>query len=172
MMIKKFFCPSKIWFPPEAGRRADLFSGSLAIWNVCSGAVRNSAHHPRRRRRRNAFKLFLEYTASWENAHDSLWLQESHMYLNLCIGLMIPKKGLKQEPFSFENCSPLSVGFTQADSERLEQAMNTKIRMRERLPQDRQGALKHLNLLTARHPAVFHSPPLLCPRISFAHPCR
>ena len=50
--------------------RADLFSGSLAVWNVRDGAARISARHPRRRRRRNAFELFSEYTANWNFASE------------------------------------------------------------------------------------------------------
>jgi len=41
-------------------------SHSEKIVNVRGGAARIFVHRPRRRRRRNAFKLFSEYTASWE----------------------------------------------------------------------------------------------------------
>jgi len=54
--MKKFLLPFQNMV------RADLFSGSLAVWNVRGGAAQISDRHPRRRRRRNAFELFQEYT--------------------------------------------------------------------------------------------------------------
>ena len=60
--MKKFLLPFQNMV------RADLFSGSLAVWNLRGKAARNSARHPRRRRRRNAFELFPEYTANWKRA--------------------------------------------------------------------------------------------------------
>ena len=55
-LMKKFLLPFQNMV------RADLFSGSLAVWNVRGGAAQISDRHPRRRRRRNAFELFQEYT--------------------------------------------------------------------------------------------------------------
>ena len=64
-LMKKFLLPFQNMI------RADLFSGSLAVWNaldfrihfarppIPSRAVRGEDRIP--------FELFLEYTASWEN---------------------------------------------------------------------------------------------------------
>ena len=52
--------------------RADLFSGSLAVWNLRSGIflARPPIPSPAKRDEdRIPFELFLEYTASWENAN-------------------------------------------------------------------------------------------------------
>jgi len=54
----------KFLLPLQNMVRADLFSGSLAVWNVRGGAARISARQPRRLRRRNTFELFSEYTAN------------------------------------------------------------------------------------------------------------
>ena len=67
--MKKFLLPFQNMI------RADLFSGSLAVWN----ALGFSIHFARppipsralRGEERIPFELFQEYTASWENA--SFW---------------------------------------------------------------------------------------------------
>ena len=52
--------------------RADLFSGSLAAWNALGFRIHFARPiHPSRAKRGEGmpFELFLEYTASWENAN-------------------------------------------------------------------------------------------------------
>ena len=52
--------------------RADLFSGSLAVWNLRSGiffARPPIPSPPKADEDRIPFELFLEYTANWENAN-------------------------------------------------------------------------------------------------------
>jgi len=52
--------------------RADLFSGSLAVWNLLFGIHFIRPPIPSRALRgedRILFELFLEYTASWENTN-------------------------------------------------------------------------------------------------------
>ena len=61
----------KFLLPLQNMVRADLFSGSLAVWNVRGGAARISARQPRRLRRRNTFELFSEYTANWNFARKT-----------------------------------------------------------------------------------------------------
>ena len=54
--------------------RADLFSGSLAVWNLRSGIFFARPPIPSRAVRgedRIPFELIQEYTASWENANAS-----------------------------------------------------------------------------------------------------
>ena len=62
----------KILLPLQNMVRADLFSGSLAVWNLRSGIFFARPSIPSRAVRgedRIPFELFLEYTASWENAN-------------------------------------------------------------------------------------------------------
>ena len=64
--MKKFLLPFQNMV------RADLFSGSLAVWNLRSGIFFARPPIPSRALRgegRIPFELFLEYTASWENAN-------------------------------------------------------------------------------------------------------
>ena len=61
-MIKKFSFP-KIWFEPM------FLIGSLAVF-IGAAEPRFAGLVPRRRRRRNAFELFLEYSTSKEFASD------------------------------------------------------------------------------------------------------
>ena len=65
--MKKFLLPFQNMV------RADLFSGSLAVWNAEFGLARIfSLPDPSRAPRgedRIPFELFLEYTAKWENAN-------------------------------------------------------------------------------------------------------
>ena len=53
--------------------RADLFSGSLAAWNVLGFAFHFARppipNPPKADEDRIPFELFLEYTASWEKAN-------------------------------------------------------------------------------------------------------
>jgi len=53
--------------------RADLFSGSLAVWNALGFAIHFARppipSHAQRGEDRIPFELFSEYTASWENAN-------------------------------------------------------------------------------------------------------
>ena len=53
--------------------RADLFSGSLAVWNALGFLIHFARPiHPSRAQRgeeRIPFELFQEYTASWEKAN-------------------------------------------------------------------------------------------------------
>ena len=63
--MKKFLLPFQNMV------RADLFSGSLAVWNLRSGIFFARPLIPSRAVRgedRIPFELFLEYTAKWENA--------------------------------------------------------------------------------------------------------
>jgi hypothetical protein len=63
----------KFLLPLQNMVRADLFSGSLAVWNAL-GFLIHFARPPipsraRRGEERIPFELFQEYTASWENAN-------------------------------------------------------------------------------------------------------
>jgi len=62
LMIKNFSFP-KIWFEPM------FLTGSLAVF-IAAAKPRFAGLAPRRRRRRNAFELFLEYSTSKEFASD------------------------------------------------------------------------------------------------------
>src|SRR3989338_1314899 len=65
--MKKFLLPFQNMV------RADLFSGSLAVWNALGFRIHFARPPiPSRAQRgedRIPFELFLEYTASWENAN-------------------------------------------------------------------------------------------------------
>ena len=65
--MKKFLLPFQNMV------RADLFSGSLAVWNALGFAfqfARPPIPSPAKRDEdRIPFELFLEYTANWENAN-------------------------------------------------------------------------------------------------------
>ena len=63
-MIKKFSFP-KIWFEPM------FLTGSLAVF-IGAAEPRFAELAPRRHRRRNAFKLFLEYSTSKKFASDCI----------------------------------------------------------------------------------------------------
>ena len=63
----------KFLLPLQNMVRADLFSGSLAVWNAL-GFLIHFARPPipspaKRDEGRIPFELFQEYTASWENAN-------------------------------------------------------------------------------------------------------
>ena len=64
--MKKFLLPFQNMV------RADLFSGSLAVWNFRFGADQifcpPDPSPPQAGEDRIPFELFLEYTANWENA--------------------------------------------------------------------------------------------------------
>ena len=65
--MKKFLLPFQNMV------RADLFSGSLAVWNALGFRI-HFARPPipsraQRGEKRIPFELFQEYTASWENAN-------------------------------------------------------------------------------------------------------
>jgi len=64
-MIKKFLLPFQNMV------RANLFSGSLAVWNFRGGAAFARSPVPSRAKRgeeQSKFELSLEYTASWNFA--------------------------------------------------------------------------------------------------------
>jgi hypothetical protein len=64
-MIKKFLLPLQNLI------RADLFSGSLAVWNFRGGAALSARPFPSRAKhgeKQSKFKLFLRYTASQDFA--------------------------------------------------------------------------------------------------------
>ena len=66
-LMKKFLLPFQNMV------RADLFLGSLAVWNALGFLIHFARPiHPSRALRgegRIPFELFQEYTASWENAN-------------------------------------------------------------------------------------------------------
>ena len=50
--------------------RADIFTGSLAVWKECGEAAVTAClpRPPAAGEGKNSFELYSEYTASWENA--------------------------------------------------------------------------------------------------------
>ena len=89
--MKKFLLPFQNMV------RADLFSGSLAVWNLRSGIFFARPPIPSRAVRgqdRIPFELFLEYTASWEKASASCPPRFARRLI--CMGFLAKRKRIYQ----------------------------------------------------------------------------
>jgi len=86
-MIKKFLLPLQNMV------RADLFSGSLAVWNFRGGAALLAHLFPSRAERgeeQSKFELFLEYTARKDFASKSCPPRFARRLI--CMGFLAKKK--------------------------------------------------------------------------------